>query len=489
MNWQILIPFFVYLAAIIAISAVSYRFVASASADKFSEEYYVGGRSLGPWVLALSFAASLGSAGAFLGTPALAYSAGLAWIVVGAGQTGSVFVGLGLLGKRIAIVGRRIGAYTIPQILVARFPSKIIKYYIPAVIIVFTAVYMVPQIIGGARVLNSSSGMPYGVGVVVVGLFTVFYTALGGFRAASWVDLMQGLLMAGGAFVLCVLVTVSGGGFGAITDALIAKDPALISPTMGGKEGVGFLFSMGWIVLGVGLLSLPHAAVRGLSFRNSKALHGALLIGTVTTFAFTSIMWFVGVAGHATLGDISVADNVVPLTIVNLFPTSLAGIFLAVPFAAIMSTVASMLLIVSSALIEDIVVNLKGGHLSNASKKVLNIASTSVIGIIVVFMALEPPPFLESLVFYAIGGMASSLLVPLLAGLYWPRANTAGAIASSIGGLAIYLIFSTFLPKILSMDPLAWAILASIILMVICSLITPPSSRSVLQTFWGRTKE
>lgn len=486
MNIGILVPFFVYLAIIIVISAFSYRYVAEASADDFSEEYYVGGRSLGPWVLAFSFAASLGSAGAFLGTPALAYSAGLAWIVVGAGQTGSVFVGLGLLGKRIAIVGRRIRAYTIPQIMRARFPSKVITYYIPAVIIVFTGVYMVPQIIGGARVLNSSAGVPYEVGVIIVGLFTVFYTALGGFRAASWVDLMQGLLMAIGAFSLCVLVVVSAGGLNPITDALAQKGPAFISPTMGGTKGFGFLLSMGWIVLGVGLLSLPHAAVRGLSFRNSKALHGALLIGTIATFAFTSIMWFVGAAGHAILGDIQIADNVVPLTIVTLFPSTIAGIFLAVPFAAIMSTVASMLLIVASALIEDIAANASQAPLSLKAKRWLNIGSTFVVGIVVVIMALNPPEFLEMLVFYAIGGMASTLLIPLLGGLYWPRANTPGAIASSVGGLVVYIVFSTWIPAVWSVNPLLWAILAGLVLFVGVSLATKPPQREILVTFWGK---
>lgn len=485
MDWIILLPFLIYLLVVLIVGIYGFKMISQTSTANFEEEYYIGSRSLGPWVLALSFAASLGSAGAFLGTPAAAYQEGFVWLIIGAAQTGSVFIGLGLLGKRLAIVGRKIKAFTVTQILEERFPHPIIRYYIPVLILIFITIYMVPQVIGGARVLEAMAGVPYIVGVIAVGLFTVIYTTLGGFRAASITDLIQGIFMAVGSFLLLVFVINFAGGISPIVDHLHNVKPELITPDSGGALGFAFMFSNGWLLLGIALLSLPHATVRGLAFKNSKALHKAMIIGTIATFAFTSMIWFVGASGHFIIGDIGTADHVIPLIVKELFPPIVAGLFLAVPFAAIMSTVDSMLLVVSSSLVEDIYGKIKKGRVKDKTKKRLHMWTTAIIGLLVIIMAMFPPELLLSLVFFSIGGLASTLLVPILFGLYWPRANTAGAITSTIGGGFSYLLFEQVLPSIGAFHSLTWSLLISLTLMVVVSLTTEKPKRAVLELFWG----
>ncbi|KWX68488.1 sodium/pantothenate symporter [Mycobacterium sp. NAZ190054] len=486
MDWTLLFPFAVYLLVVLLVGVYGFNVIAGKKASEFSEEFYVGSRSLGGWTLALTFAASLGSAGSFLGTPALAYSVGFSWLVIGALQSGSIAVGLGLLGKRIAIVGRKIKAYTLPQILEARYPGAVMRYVVPVLITVFLTVFMVSQVVGGARVLEAMAGVPYHLGALAVGAITVAYTVLGGFRAASITDLVQGIFMALGSVLLVVLIVGMAGGLGPIVDSVEAANPALISPDGGGELGSLFILSSGGLLLGIALLSMPHAAVRGFAFKDSRALHKAMVIGTVAAITFTVVIWFAGAAGHHFLGEIEAPDQVIPLLAKELFPSLAAGIFLAVPFAAIMSTVDSVLLVVCSSLVEDIYVKAKNGDVDPRRRMVLNRASMGVIGTLVVLLALNPPELLTSLVFFAVGGLASCLLFPLLFGLYWPRANTPGAVASCLGGGVAYLLFAQVLDPMLAADPIFWSLAVSLVLMVGVSLATAKPERAVLQAFWGR---
>ncbi len=435
----------------------------------------------------MSYAAALGSAGCFIGTPAMSYKEGFVWLIIGAAQTGSVFSGLGILGKRMAIIGRKIGAVTLPKLLESRFPSITMKYLVPIITIVFLTIYMVPQNIGGARVMEAVTGIPYVVGVLVVGLTTALYTALGGYMATSINSIMQGILMSVGSFGLFAVLIQKAGGFAPIIVKLYEINPALISPNLGGTLSYPYMFSYGWLMLGFALMSMPHAAVRNFSYKDTKSLHKAMIIGTIVTFAFTAVIWFVGSAGKVVLGsDLAVPDMVIPMSMDALLPPSLAGIFLAVPFAAIMSTVSSMQLIVSSSLVEDLYVTYKKGKVSNATIKKLNMWSSAIIGIVVVVLAMYPPDLLQKLIFFSIGGIASCLLIPLVLGLYWPRANVQGAVASTIGGGIAFVLFTYFVPRISSFQPITWSIAVSLLLMIVVSNATPKPDKAILQVFWGK---
>ena len=111
---------------------------------------------------------------------------------------------------------------------------------------------------------------------------------------------------------------------------------------------------------------------------------------------------------------------------------------------------------------------------------------TLALGLLVFMMALTPPPFLQLLVFYALGGLASGLVVPLLCGLYWPRANTAGALGAVYAGTLSYIVMATFVQSPFGIHDVAWSLSISAVAMVVGSLATPPPSKEILETFWGK---
>ena len=100
-------------------------------------------------------------------------------------------------------------------------------------------------------------------------------------------------------------------------------------------------------------------------------------------------------------------------------------------------------------------------------------------------MALVPPPFLQDIVFYAIGGLASCFLIPLMAGLYWQRANHYGAIASVVVGTVGYMLIASFTPRPFGVHDVTYSLVLALVAMVVVSLITPKPSRDVIEAFWG----
>ena len=487
MRWELLVPFTVYFVANLGIGLYGRRVLAGTAGQKFVEEYYVGSRSLGPVVLAFTLTTSLASAGTFLGTPALAYREGFVWLIIGIGQMTSGYLMLGLLGKKFAIIGRKVRAFTVSRVLAVRFPHPLVGGGTALLMVFFLLFYMTAQFIGGARIFESLSGVPYEVGLSVMALTTVIYTTMGGFRAVVMTDTLQGAIMLVGVIALFGAILLRAGGLEPLTSAMMEVDPNLLTPDAGGDYSILSIISMTWILLGIATVGLPHGAIRSLSYRDSRALHRGILLASVMMFIFTFLTWFSGAAANAVLGPaIEVPDQVIPLTIIELFPPIVAGVALAAPFAAIMSTVSSMLLVCASGLAEDIYVDAMKRSLPGKRRAAFNRRVTLALGLLVFMMALTPPPFLQLLVFYAIGGLASGLVVPLLCGLYWPRANTAGALGAVYAGTLSYIVMATFVRSPFGIHDVAWSLSISAVAMVVGSLATPPPSKEILETFWGK---
>ena len=176
----------------------------------------------------------------------------------------------------------------------------------------------------------------------------------------------------------------------------------------------------------------------------------------------------------------------IPRTIVALFPPVIAGIILAAPFAAIMSTVSSMLLVSASGLVGDLWVDALGKKIPWKARAKFDRRTTLGLGAVVFVMASVPPPFLQSIVFFAIGGLASCFLIPLVFGLYWQRANHYGAIASIAAGTLGYILVAGLIPRPLGLHDVTWSLGLSLVAMVTVSLLTEKPSREVIEAFWGR---
>ncbi len=358
MRWDILVPFAFYMVVVLLVGLYSYRVMQRdiKSGVAFMDEYFVAGRKLGPWVLAFTYFATFASAGTFIGYPGFAYKNGMTVIMTGINQIAMVYLAMGLIGKRMAQIGRRVGGVTFTDILRARFDHPLITIGSSIVILVFYIGYMIAQSAGGARVLQVVSGLPYEWSVILVLGIVIFYTAFGGMRAVANTDLVQGLFMLGGLIIVFPMAIYFGGGFEALTKGVAAQDPKLVfGPGPGNWVPLSMLISY-WILWVWMCVGMPTTNVRFLTFDDSKTFHKALLIGTVAATITYVPMFYMGSIARIIVPGVH-PDQAMPLLYTKVLPAWVSGFALAAPFAAIMSTVDSMLLVASSAIVKDIYIN------------------------------------------------------------------------------------------------------------------------------------
>lgn len=201
------------------------------NASGFLEEYFLGSRSMGGFVLAMTVVASYTSASSFIGGPGVAYTVGLSWVLLAMIQMPTVFLTIGVLGKRFAMEARAMNAVTITDYLRVRYGSDAVAILCSLALLVFFVAAMTAQFIGGARLFQAITGYPYEVGLALFGITVIAYTALGGFRAVVLTDAMQGIVMTVASVVVLLAVVQAGGGMEACMLRLKAIDPGLITPT------------------------------------------------------------------------------------------------------------------------------------------------------------------------------------------------------------------------------------------------------------------
>ncbi|ANU27501.1 sodium/pantothenate symporter [Planococcus versutus] len=437
MNYAVLVPMLVFLLIIFFIGYWSSRKLASSS--NFISDYFLGGRELGGFVLAMTMVATYGSASSFLGGPGTAYTLGFGWVLLAMAQVVTGYFVLMILGKKYAIMARRYKAITMIDFLKARYNSTFVVLLSAFSIIVFLFSAMAAQWIGGARLVESLTGLSYNSALFLFAVSVLVYVTIGGFRAVALTDAVQGAVMLIGTLVLLIAVIVAGGGIPNIVNDLIAENPNLVTPYGANGDLTAAYVSSFWILVGVGVVGLPQIAVRAMSYKNSRAMHRALIIGTFVTGFIMLNMHLIGVFARPVMPGIEIGDKVIPLIALETLPPWVAGIVLAAPMAAIMSTVDSLLLLVSSSIVKDVYLNYVKPDATLKTIKRISFGVTGVLGIIVFLLALNPPELLIFLNLFAFGGLEAAFIWPIVLGLYWKWGNKYGAIASMMTGISSYI--------------------------------------------------
>lgn len=463
---EMLVPVLIYLALSFAIAVwVRGRQKTAEGTRGVLEEYFIGGRSLGGFVLAMTIIASYTSASSFVGGPGVAYQLGLSWVLLAMIQVPTTFLTLGVLGKRFAIVARRTGSVTITDYLRARYKSDAVVILCSAALLLFFMAAMLAQFIGGARLFQAVTGYPYVIGLGLFGVTVVLYTALGGFRAVALTDAVQGVVMLVASVLVLLAVVEKGGGMESCMAALERIDPGLITPSgPGGAVPRPFILSF-WVLVGLGILGLPQTTQRCMAYRDSRSMHQAMIMGTLIIGFMILCAHLAGALGRAVFPDLPAGDLAMPTLIVELLPPFWAGVFIAGPLAAIMSTVDSMLLLASAAIIKDLYIHYRlGGDASLIRPSGLKRAGflvTAVVGILVFISALEPPDLLVWINLFAFGGLEAVFLWPVVLGLYWRKANAAGAVAAIVTGLGVFFLLSVFNIPLKGVHPIVPTLIAS----------------------------
>jgi len=419
----------------------------------------------------MTMMATYGSASSFIGGPGIAYNTGLGWVLLAMAQLPAGYFVLMVLGKKFAIVSRRIQAITLIDFLKKRYESNTVIFVSALAIIVFLFASMTAQWVGGARLIQSLTGLDYTAALLIFAATVLIYVIIGGFRAVALTDALQGSVMIVGTVILLIGTIIAGGGIDNIMQALVAENPNFISP-FGATENLTPLYvSTFWILIGLGVIGLPQIAVRAMSYKNSKSLHRAILIGTIGIGTIMFGMHLIGVLARPVMPGIEIADTVMPLLTLEVLPPVLAGIVLAAPMAAIMSTVNALLILVSSTVIKDIYLNFINPTATETQIKNRSFIVTTVIGLAVVLFALNPPDFLIWLNLFAFGGLEAAFLWSVVFGLYWKKANKYGAIASMVVGITLYILIDRLSPHIFGMHTVTLPILVSFVVFIVVSLV------------------
>ncbi|MFB5664174.1 sodium/pantothenate symporter [Alteribacillus sp. HJP-4] len=469
MNLSVMVPLLLFLAAVFLIGFWSSRYVAKKS--NFLQEYFLGSRELGGLILAMTMVATYGSASSFVGGPGAAYSEGLGWVLLSMSQVATGYFVLMILGKKFAIMARRYNAVTLVDFLKSRYNSKTVVLLSAFSIIIFLFSAMAAQWVGGARLIETVTGMSYTSALFLFAVTVLVYVIIGGFRAVAVTDTMQGIVMFFGTIIILVGTIIAGGGMSNIMSDLAAENPNLITPYGADGSLTPLYVSSFWILVGVGVVGLPQVAVRAMSYKNARAMHRALIIGTIVVAFMMFGFHLAGVMARPILPGIEAPDTVMPLLALEVLPGWLAGIVLAAPMAAIMSTVDSLLLLVSSAVVKDVYLNYIRPDAEQKQVRRVSIGVTTVLGIAVFTMALSPPELLIWLNLFAFGGLEAAFIWPVVLGLYWRRANYAGAIASMITGVGSYILIHTFWPEPLGMHSVVLPVVLSLIAFISGSLL------------------
>ena len=469
MHWSVILPLFVFLIIIFGIGIWANKQVRTS--DSFLQEYFLGGREMGGFLLAMTMMATYGSASSFIGGPGVAYNTGLGWVLLAMAQLPAGYFVLMVLGKKFAIVSRRIQAITLIDFLKKRYESNMVIFVSALAIIVFLFASMTAQWVGGARLIQSLTGLDYTAALLIFAVTVLIYVIIGGFRAVALTDALQGTIMIIGTVILLIGTIIAGGGLDNIMQKLVAENPNLISP-FGATENLTPLYvSTFWILIGLGVIGLPQIAVRAMSYKNSQSLHRAILIGTIGIGTIMFGMHLIGVLARPVIPGIEISDTVMPILTLKVLPPMLAGIVLAAPMAAIMSTVNALLILVSSTVVKDIYLNFINPTATESQIKNRSFIVTTVIGLAVVLFALNPPEFLIWLNLFAFGGLEAAFLWSVVFGLYWKKANKYGAIASMVVGITMYILIDRLSPHIFGMHTVTLPILVSFVVFVVVSLI------------------
>ena len=457
----------------------------AAKQNTTTEAFYLGGRSLGPLVIAAAWGATLVSAATFLGVTGFGYQNGWAGVIWGG--VAMTFGGLAawvVLGKRVRLVSQKINAITMPGILFARYRNKSINMIVAAMLFLFYIPLLVVQIASAGILFETIFGVPYFWGIIIFGVIVVVYTAIGGFLAIAYSDVLQLLVMVGCFLVATPVILNNVGGVSNLHTTMASIDPGLVS-IHGANNAFPTMLIISWVFYYVfALFGQPYMSIRFMAAKNLKTLKLALPIAMVIiTWMYINISLF-GLSARVLLPDLGAADQAMPELIRTQLSPLLGGLMVSALFAAMMSTVDSVLHVVGTAIAKDFYGNIKSDV---TDKQMLNISrfATLLAGVLGLIAAMRPPASVLVLTTYAWTCLGAALFMPIVAGMYWKRFNWQGAMASVLGGgISGAVIIGVFGGMAIGVHPMFIALPIAVVCGIVVTLLTPPPPSDVIDDFF-----
>lgn len=510
-SMQIFIAMAGYMAIIIGIGVYFSR-----RANQNSENYFLGGRSLGPWVAAMSAEASDMSGWLLMGLPGVVYWCGIAdggWTAIGLAL--GTYVNWLIVAKRLRQYSTVSGnAITIPEFFSNRYheKNKVIMTIAALFIFVFFTVYVGSCFVTCGKLFSTLFGFSYHSMLIVGALFVVVYTFLGGFLAESVSDFLQAVVMIVALVIILIAGTSAAGGVGVVlenakaipgyfsmtslaspaTDASGIQQVANGAPVFGEASSYGFLTILSTMSWGLGYFGVPQVLLRFMAIRKVDELKRSRRIATVWCVISLFAAVFIGMIGRTLLPDdpallsASGAENVFVNLANLLLPALLAGIVMAGILAATISSSDSYLLIASSAFAK----NIYGGVLKKEAddKKIMFVTriTLAIIALFGIVVAWDENSVIFNVVSFAWAGFGATFGPIMLFSLFWKRTNRAGAIAGMLsGGIMVFFWKLVLKPMggLFAIYELLPAFVVSSIVIVVVSLLTAPPSAEIQKEF------
>ena len=463
-----------------------------ARSSNFVKDYFIGGRSLGGFVLAMTTVATYSSVSTFVGGPGVAWQIGYGWLYMAIVQMVVIFLVMGVFGKKISLVAKDIDAVTVIDIIRARYKSDALANMAAIFIVAFFCATMVAQFVGAAKLFEAVTGYSYMTGLTMFGIIVVIYTTIGGFKGVAITDAICAIAMMIGMGILFFCLLDKAGGYSAIMAHFRANDPAMLEPLSRGKMPISLYISQ-WLLVGVCTLALPQSVVRSISYKDTKALRQAIIIGTIVIGVVTIIATWVGVLCKGVLTNPSLAayggsvDNIMSRTIISVMSPFWAGVVIIGPIAATISTVSSLLLTSSSSIIKDVYMRhleKSGKTLSNDGVKRLSMIFTILLGFGIYLISIAPPSVIWKINMFAFGGLETAFFWVMIFGLFWHKANSTGAICAMFGGVVAYCVTMALGFKVFSLHQITIGITTSLIFFFIGNAMGKMPDMETLKLFF-----
>lgn len=437
-----------------------------------TEGYMLGGRNLSPAVTALSAGASDMSGWLLLGLPGAMYADGVvsAWIAIG--LTMGAFLNYLIVAPRLRVYTEVAdNAITLPDYFANRFEDKshLLRVISAIVIILFFTVYTAASLVGGGKLFESSLNLSYGTGLWVTAGVVVVYTLFGGFLAVSMTDFVQGVIMLFAMVIVPIVALTDLGGVGATTNAIRAIDPSMLDITSG-MTALGIISLLAW---GLGYFGQPHIIVRFMAIRSVKDVPTARRIGMSWMIISLIGACVTGIAGRAYVAKTAMTlDDPETIFLVFtqfLFHPLVSGFLLAAILAAIMSTISSQLLVVSSSLTKDVYKLFFDREAPEARQVLVGRISVIVVAIVAILLASNPDSSVLNLVSNAWAGFGAAFGPLVIFSLTWRGMNRNGAVAGMVvGALTVILwVYGPFEMNGVALNSWLYAIVPGFILSTI----------------------
>lgn len=499
-NIIILATILCYLAAMLGVGIKFMR------TNNTVDDFYLGGRKLGPFVTAMSAEASDMSSWLLMGLPGVAYLSGIcdaAWTAIGLAF--GTWVNWLIVSKRIRRYSHRIGAITIPDFFSKRYHDKksILTCVSAVVIIIFFIPYTASGFAACGKLFHSLLGVNYVTAMIVCAIIIVAYTTLGGFLAASTTDFIQSIIMTIALLIVLFFGVDQAGGLSVVIDH--AKQlPGYLSMTStydvatGAAKPYKLLTIVSLMAWGLGYFGMPHVLLRFMATKEEEKLTLSRRIATVWVVISMAVAVFIGVIGLAMSqeGVVETLEGSASETIIVRIATLLSsfgpfaavagGLILAGILASTMSTADSQLLAAASSVSQNLMSDFLHIKMSEKTSVVIARCTVIAISIIAVFLARDPNSSVFGIVSFAWAGFGAAFGPVVLLALFWRRSNLKGALVGMIvGGVMVFAWKYGVRPLggVLDIYELLPAFVVALAANVLVSLLTKAPEDAMLQEF------